>query len=261
MKFLDNLLADLVGKATGSTLAGSAVRKVGGSNLLMLGAAGAAVAGVLAARASGQSQQGQPQFGQPQFGQPQHGQPQFGQPQFGQPQHGQPQFSQTQFGQPQFGQPQHGYQPPPPGYPVLPPPLPPLPLQPSLPVAQPAILPSQALVFAITRTLVAAALADGKFHERERALIQERLGEAGFTPEQTQQIHRDLTLPPTASELAALTSDPTERATLFRFAARIVLVDQNMGDFEKLWLDRLAAAFELAPEHRAALEREVFGAG
>lgn len=231
MKFLDNLLADLVGQATGSKFAGSAVRMVGGSNLLMLGAAGAAVAGVLAARGSGQ-QSNQPQFGQP-------GQPQYGQPQFGQPQ-------QTLA--------------PPPSAHALPPPLPPSALmQPPLPASSP--VPSQALLFAITRTLVAAALADGKLHERERALIHERLGEAGFTPEQTQQIHRDLTLPPTAFELAALTSDPAERATLYRFAARIVLADQSLADFEKLWLDRLAAAFELSAEQRATLEHEVFAAG
>lgn len=106
--------------------------------------------------------------------------------------------------------------------------------------------------------MVAAALADGNLAPEEKAIITKHLGDSGFSEEQTQQIHQDLVLPPSPAELAALAQDSEAREMLFRFGAMVTLADQDVSDLERQWLNRLADAFELEPERRAALEAEIF---
>ncbi|MGH9334144.1 MAG: DUF533 domain-containing protein, partial [Vicinamibacteria bacterium] len=91
------------------------------------------------------------------------------------------------------------------GAPTLPPlppealpPLPPLP-EPSASAAPPI---PQALLFAIVRTMVSGALADGEMQAEERKLIETHLGESGLSPEQTKQIRKDLVFPPGLEEVA-----------------------------------------------------------
>ncbi len=112
--------------------------------------------------------------------------------------------------------------------------------------------------YAIVRTMVAAALADGNLAPEEKAVITKHLSDSGFSEEQTQQIHRDLVLPASPAELAALAQDNETRETLFRFGALVTLADQDASDLERHWLNRLADAFELDPERKAALETEIF---
>jgi uncharacterized membrane protein YebE (DUF533 family) len=137
-----------------------------------------------------------------------------------------------------------------------------------LPAAPPApVAPAEEelptdVVYALMRTMVAAALADGSLEGRERELIVQRLGESGLSPEQVQQIHRDLVIPATPDDLAALAPDPERRVAMFRCAAVIVLADQQVGEHERAWLARLAAAFNFSEERRVELETELFpGAG
>lgn len=146
-------------------------------------------------------------------------------------------------------------QPPPPPLPPLPggAPLPPLPEQ----TASDDDVPKE-LVFAIVRTMVAGALADGEMHAEEKALIESRLGESGLAPEQIQRIQKDMVIPPSPAELGALVASQEDRELLYRFGALVVAKDGVIDDHEKAWLDKLGEACGIPPEGRRALEREVF---
>ncbi len=158
--------------------------------------------------------------------------------------------------------------PPPPGAVPPPPPVPGQVPPPPVPQAAPPPPPPaegageelpQAVTYAVVRTMVAAALADGHLAPEEKKVILERLGESGLSEEQTQQVHQDLVLPPSPAELASLAPVGEHREALYRFAALIVLADSQVSDLERGWLRRLAEALELDTERVAALETEIFG--
>jgi uncharacterized membrane protein YebE (DUF533 family) len=136
---------------------------------------------------------------------------------------------------------------------VVPPPLP-LP-QESAETALP-----QDVLFAIVRTLVAGALADGDMHGEEKKLVEKRLGEGGLTAEQTERIRKDLVFPASVEEIASLVKSAEDRELLFRFGALVVLADGEASAPEKTWLESLGRALGLPPERRRALEAEVFTA-
>ncbi len=252
MGFLDRMISDLIQDNTGIN-ARRMVRKIGGGKLLALGGA-ALAAGVFADKQGMFGQSASP--GGPGAPQPQPGAPPPPMP-----------------GQPAM--------PPVPGLPVMPPPpvpgSPPAASGPALRPPPPPPVPGtaaevaavsetddelpQEVTYAVVRTMVAAALADGHLAPEEKALIQKHLGESGLSEAQTSQIHKDLVLPPAPAELAALTAGTEAREALYRFAALVVLADQQASDLERSWLDRLAAAFELDDGHKAALEAEIFGDG
>jgi uncharacterized membrane protein YebE (DUF533 family) len=146
------------------------------------------------------------------------------------------------------------------------PPLPPLPTSevvpplPPLPAAAPEPQLPQGLVFAIVRTLVAGALADGQMHAEEKKLIEKHLGESGLAPDQASQIHKDLIIPASPEELARSAATAEDRELLYRFGALVVLAEGQTSPPERAWLDRFGAALGLAPDRREALEREIFGA-
>ncbi len=117
------------------------------------------------------------------------------------------------------------------------------------------------LTYAVVRTMVAAALADGHLAPEEKAIIHKHLGESGLSEAQTSQIHKDLVLPPSPEELAALVGDAEAREVLYRFGALVVLADRETSDPERRWLDRLAAAFELGADRKDVLETENFRNG
>ena len=114
------------------------------------------------------------------------------------------------------------------------------------------------MTYAVVRTMVAAALADGHLAPEEKAIIHQHLGESGLSEAQTAQVHQDLVLPPSPAELAAMAGDAEAREALYRFGALVVLADQQATDLERGWLERLAEAFELDADRRAALEAEIF---
>jgi uncharacterized membrane protein YebE (DUF533 family) len=134
------------------------------------------------------------------------------------------------------------------------PPLPPLPV-PAVPEPQ---LP-QPLLFAIVRTLVAGALADGQMHAEEKKLIEKHLGESGLSPDQVSQIHKDLVIPASPDELARSASMAEDRELLYRFGALVVLAEGDCSAPERAWLDRFGSALGLAEDRRQALETEIFG--
>ncbi|RMH23220.1 MAG: DUF533 domain-containing protein, partial [Acidobacteria bacterium] len=115
------------------------------------------------------------------------------------------------------------------------------------------------LTCAVVRTMVAAALADGDFADGERRLIEGRLDESGLAAEDLAQVRRDMVLPPSPRELAALVTDAAGRELLYRFAAAVVLADRRVSELEETWLERLADAFGLSAERRAELRAEVAG--
>jgi uncharacterized membrane protein YebE (DUF533 family) len=145
------------------------------------------------------------------------------------------------------------------------PPLPPLPASevlPPLPPLPPATAPEsqlpQGVVFAIVRTLVAGALADGQMHAEEKKLIEKHLGESGLAPDQISQIHKDLIIPSSPEELARSAASAEDRELLYRFGALVVLAEGQTSPPERAWLDRFGSALGLAPDRREALEREIF---
>jgi len=151
-----------------------------------------------------------------------------------------------------------GAGPPPPA-----PPLPPLPARaatPELPPLPPPLPPPPDLVYAIVRTMVAAALADGEMHAEEKELIEKRLGESGLSDEQTRQIRKDLVVPALPSELSSLVGSVEDKEMLYRFAVLVVLSDDAVSDPEKTWLAKFADALAIDGVRRQSIEKEVFDA-
>ncbi|MCB1033842.1 MAG: DUF533 domain-containing protein [Acidobacteria bacterium] len=138
------------------------------------------------------------------------------------------------------------------------PPLPPMPESPPDSQDERQIPPD--LEYAIVRTLVAAALADGHLGEDEKALILRRIDEASLPEERTRQLHKDLVLPPTPSELAALSSNPEERETLYSFASLMTRTDGEVVEREAAWLAGLAQTLEIPPERARELADLATGA-
>ncbi len=234
MGFLDRMISDLIQDNTGIN-ARRLVRRIGGGKILALG--GAAIAGSLLAEKHGMFGQGQGQGAQ------------------GAAPPGPP--------PPLPGQSAGAPPPPVPGVqPAVPPPPPPLPGASDEGAGDvsgdaSAELPPE-VTYAVVRTMVAAALADGHLAAEEKAIIQKHLGDSGLSEEQTAQIHKDLVLPASPEELAALAGDQEAREALYRFGALVALADEDASDAERRWLERLAAAFEIDGKRRAALEAEVF---
>lgn len=220
MRFLENLVGDLIGGATPipSRQARRVIRRIGMKNLLLIG--GAALAGGLAVESA--QRQGATRPAPPPTGVP----------------------------------------PPPPPPPEVPSAAPPPPPLPPLPESAPAAADQEpelppALTYAVVRTMVAAALADGEMAPAERQAIHRRLEESGLDEDAIRQVHRDLVLPPTPDELARLAPTAEGRQALYRCAAVVVWADGALSDLERGWLDRLAAAFGLTAELGATLEGEV----
>ncbi len=245
MGFLDRMISDLIQDNTGIN-ARRMVRKIGGGKMLALG--GAALAAGIFAEKQGMFGKGSQSAGAPalQPGAPPPGAPPPPLP--GQPAAPPPPLPGSS---PVAGAPAPATAPPPP----------PIPGAAAEPDAAPDAgdEPPQEVTYAVVRTMVAAALADGHLAPEEKAIIQKHLGESGLSEAQTSQIHQDLVLPPSPDELAALAGDAEAREALYRFGALVVLADQKASDLERGWLERLAAAFELGDDRKAALEAEIFG--
>lgn len=120
-------------------------------------------------------------------------------------------------------------------------------------------LPPEA-VFPIVRTMIAAALADGRMSPEERAAIQEQLGSAGLSDEQVAQVHRDLVLPASPEEIAGFAFAPEAREVLYRFAALAVVADRDGSPAERAWLDRLATALGIVSPAKDEIEKETLAA-
>ena len=223
MGFLDKMVADLVADSTGLPVRGL-VRRAGVKNLLLVGgavAAGGVAAGALAKRSRQPS-----------------------------------------------GPPATAPPPPPPAQPAAanlppvptaqaPPNLPPVPV-PTPGPAPPTTTddPDPDTLYAMIRAMVGAALADGSMAPEERAAIQNHLGDSGLSAERQQQVHRDLVLPPTASEIAAHCPAPG-REPVYRSAVLVTLSDRDLSLLERQYLERLAEALGLDPARAAGIRDQM----
>lgn len=140
-------------------------------------------------------------------------------------------------------------------------PLPPVPVPPPPPPPQPtaetAVHPDIELILA--RTMVAAALADGRLDEAERRVLAHHL-DSGEIPEvHAERIHRDLASPATPESLSMMVSEPTHRDAIVRAALLVLAADNDISDAERAWLQRLGEALGLPPARLAELESELAG--
>ncbi len=121
------------------------------------------------------------------------------------------------------------------------------------PTAAPAADLPPHLAYAGVRTMVAAALCDGRLAAEERRAVERRLAAAELTAEQVARVHKDLVLPANPDELAALALGAADREALFRLAGVMLCTDGRVRDSERAWLDHLGAAFGIAPHRRLEL--------
>lgn len=243
MAFLDKMVSDLVKSSTGFNARGL-VRAVGGKNILLLG--GAAIAGALAAdKMSSKSTPPPPVPGGPSTTPPPVPSPNPDAP----PAPPIPAASTNASPPPVPGSSSQEAGPPPP--------LPPLPTETDTVSSGAEALPPE-LVYAIVRTMVAAALADGHMADDEKDLIHKHLGESGLAPDQIAQIHKDLVLPASHKELSTLVSGAQDGELLYRFGALVALADQKVSEHEKAWLERLAQTLEISPQRRSEIDKEIY---
>ena len=116
-----------------------------------------------------------------------------------------------------------------------------------------------AMLFAVVRTMVAAALADGTLSPAERTRIQQRLGSSELPEEQAAQVRSELLMPASPAELAAMVTSDAERELLYRFAALVTMTDAGVSPAEAAWLQTFAGALGLSAERAKALAGELFG--
>ncbi|REJ86282.1 MAG: DUF533 domain-containing protein [Acidobacteria bacterium] len=238
MGLIEKMISEAIRRETGFNPR-RLVRRVGGRNLLLAG--GAALAGgLLASQASKQSAGAASSFGP---------------------------SSPTQRPERRS---------PPPSAP--PPPLPPLPRSgptelPPLPgaasapaqatagpddtVAAEAELPG-AVRYAVTRTMVAAALADGDLAADEKALIDEQLGAGDLSDEQAAQLRRDLVVPPSVNTIASELPKGEDPELLLQFAILTARADGELSGRERTWLEGLAKALGLSAQRVEGVERSLF---
>jgi len=231
MRFLENLVSDLIKDATGVNPR-RAVRRIGGRRLLLMG--GLAAAGALAQqrRAGAEPAAGTGAGGSGTGGYA---------------------FTKSPGGGEEGGAPSP---PPPPGA---------APFEPAAAIAADEAfdeieeeLPEHLLVPAV-RTMIAAALADGRMAPEEKAAIERRLAKSDLAPDDVSRVHHDLVFPPTVDELAALVADPPDRELLFELACLVLRADSQVTYPERAWLARLGDALEIPEERRTDLSEEVFG--
>lgn len=112
---------------------------------------------------------------------------------------------------------------------------------------------AQSLLIAI----VHAAKADGHIDGSERAAIDRALAEQGESPELRALIAREMDKPTDPHAVAALARDEQHRAEIYLAS---LMAAGDISFMERAYLDALAQALGLAPELKAALEREAVAA-
>jgi uncharacterized membrane protein YebE (DUF533 family) len=112
-----------------------------------------------------------------------------------------------------------------------------------------------ALLFA--RAMVAAAAADGRMDEAERARITAALLQAGIDAEASRWLERELADPATVDELAEPVETPEKAAQVYA-AARVAIDPDTMQERE--FLRQLPEALDLDPQLRAHIDAAAEGA-
>jgi len=128
------------------------------------------------------------------------------------------------------------------------PPLPPLPGP-----APAAALPGMpAEMLRLVRLTIAAARADGRLAEEERAAILEQARAVGAEA----LVEEEIQTPRPLAEIAAGVIDPGTREQLYVLAFAVVRADESVSGGERIFLAQLAHALDLDPTTTARLESE-----
>ncbi len=106
----------------------------------------------------------------------------------------------------------------------------------------------------ITRTMVAAARADGVTDAAERAAIAQQLDAAGLTAADRDRVLADFDAPLSPEALAKQAGDPMLRAQLY--AAAVAAMGEISAP-EREWLAKFGAALKLDAAAREAIERRL----
>ncbi|MCX7370970.1 MAG: DUF533 domain-containing protein [Alphaproteobacteria bacterium] len=106
----------------------------------------------------------------------------------------------------------------------------------------------------ITRTMVAAARADGVTDAAERAAIAQQLDAAGLTAADRDRVLADFDAPLSPEALAKQAGDPMLRAQLY--AAAVAAMGEISAP-EREWLARFGTALKLDASAREAIERRL----
>jgi uncharacterized membrane protein YebE (DUF533 family) len=114
----------------------------------------------------------------------------------------------------------------------------------------------------LLRAMIAAAMADGRVDDKERALLIERVEASGLSAEERSYLESLIATPDTPARLAAEARSPETAAQVY--LAAYVAIDADT-DQERAWLDDLAGRLGLDPALRqniesAALEAEQIAA-
>ena len=138
------------------------------------------------------------------------------------------------------------------GGPLPPGSVPPLPgaAPPPLPGAVAAGLPADLL--RLVRLTVAAARADGKLADEEKAAILERARAVGAE----HVVQQEIDVPRPLAEIVAGVSDANTREQLYVLAFTVVRADEGVSGAERIFLAQLAHALALDPAATARLEAE-----
>ncbi|MBX2882575.1 MAG: tellurite resistance TerB family protein [Granulosicoccus sp.] len=106
----------------------------------------------------------------------------------------------------------------------------------------------------LLRAMLSAARADGHMDGEERKAIEARIATLGLDAETLEFMHNEMQQPLDPGQLAAQVESPEEGAEVYLASAMVV---DNAGREERIYLDRLAGALNLAPGLAENLERQL----
>jgi uncharacterized membrane protein YebE (DUF533 family) len=109
----------------------------------------------------------------------------------------------------------------------------------------------------VLRAMIAAAMADGRVDERERARLIDRVEASGFSAEERSYLEAMIARPDTPAQLAAKAGGPETAAQVY--LAAFVAIDADT-DQERAWLDDLAGRLGLDPALRQNIESAALAA-
>lgn len=106
---------------------------------------------------------------------------------------------------------------------------------------------------AVLRALIAAAKADGRIDEKEKALISQEIGRHTDDPDLQQWLDDQVAKPLDATDFAEYANDPAVAAEVY--LASVMLVDDQQVT-ERNYLNELADALGIKPELQLHLEQQ-----
>lgn len=111
--------------------------------------------------------------------------------------------------------------------------------------------PVESEVLLVIRAMIAAAMADGRVDEQERALLIDRVEASGLSAEERSYLESLIAKPDSPAQLAARADRPETAAQIY--LAAFVAIDADTHQ-ERLWLDELAGHLRLDPALRTNIE-------